>query len=311
MAPQVLTKDEKALQDQTNILPRRQLIIALAALQSSLLLTIVDQNGISVMLPTIAHDLHAENTISWAGTSSLVANTCFQMLYGRLSDVFGRKVVFISAILLLCFADLLCSLSKNAIMFYVFRAVAGIGGGGVQNLSNIIISDIVTLEQRGKIQGVVGAVVGLGNVIGPFIAAGMMRQTSWRAFFWLLSPLSFCAAVLAYFFLPSKPATVGFWEGMYKIDWMGTFVSGAGIILLLIPISGGKSSLLLFYVPHLIVFLGGSYFSWDSPLSISFLTVGGALFVVFIIWEWKMAKLPMMPGTYLWTNLIMSPTNPP
>jgi MFS family permease len=236
---QVLTKDEKALHDQTNILPRRQLIIALSALQASLFLVTIDQNGISVTLPTIAHDLKAEDTISWAGTSSLIANTCFQMLYGRLSDVFGRKVVFVSAVLLLCVADLLCSLSTNAVMFYVFRGVAGIGGGGVQNLSNIIISDIVTLEQRGSIQGVVGAVVGLGNVVGPFIAAGVMSRTTWRAFFWILSPLSFCTAILAFFFLPSKPATVGFWEGICKIDWMGTFMSGAGIVVLLIPISGG------------------------------------------------------------------------
>ncbi|RGP62983.1 hypothetical protein FSPOR_8967 [Fusarium sporotrichioides] len=238
MASQVLTKDEKSLHDQVNLLPRRQLGIALATLSASLLLVIIDQNGISVMLPTIAHDLSAENTISWAGTASLVANTCFQMLYGRLSDVFGRKVIFITAILLLCFADLLCSFSRNAIMLYVCRAIAGVGGGGVQNLVNIIISDIVTLEQRGQVQGVIGAAVGLGNVVGPFIAAGLMAQTSWRAFFWLLSPLSFCTAVLSYYFLPSKPATVGFWEGIVKIDWMGTFVSGTGIVLLLIPISG-------------------------------------------------------------------------
>ncbi|KAH7239981.1 cytochrome P450 [Fusarium redolens] len=234
-----------------NLLPRRQLGIALATLSASLLLVIIDQNGISVTLPTIAKDLNAEATISWAGTSSLIANTCFQMLYGRLSDVFGRKVVFVSAALLLCVADLLCSLSQNAIMFYVFRALAGIGGGGVQNLVNIIISDIVTLEQRGKIQGVVGGTVGLGNVIGPFIAAAIMQKSSWRAFFWLLTPLSFITAALAYFFLPSKPPTIGFWEGISKIDWVGSLVSGAGIVLLLIPISGG--------------------------------------------WEWKMAKLPMMP----------------
>ncbi|WZH49469.1 major facilitator superfamily domain-containing protein [Fusarium acuminatum] len=278
MADQQLTNDERALHDQTNILPRRQLFIALGTLCASLLLVTIDQNGISVALPTIAHDLNAESTISWAGTASLVANTCFQMLYGRLSDVFGRKVMFISAALLLCLADLLCSLSRNAIMFYVFRAVAGIGGGGVLNLSNIIISDIVTLEQRGKIQGVIGATVGLGNVVGPFIAAGMISQTSWRGFFWLLSPLSFCTAALSYFFLPSKPATIGLWEGVSKIDWMGAVVSGAGIVLLLIPISGG-----------------GSYFSWDSPLSISMLSVGGALFIAFIVWEWKWAKLPMMP----------------
>ncbi|KAF5692414.1 tetracycline efflux transporter [Fusarium denticulatum] len=274
----VLTKDEKALHDQINLLPRRQLVTALATLSAALLLVIIDQNGISVIIPTIAKDLDAGATISWAGTSSLIANTCFQMLYGRLSDVFGRKVIFVSAALLLCVADLLCSLSQNAIMFYVSRAIAGIGGGGVQNLVNIIISDIVTLEQRGKIQGVVGGTVGLGNVIGPFIAAGIMQKSSWRAFFWLLTPLSFITALLSYLYLPSKPPTIGFWEGISKIDWVGSLVSGAGIVLLLIPISGG-----------------GSYFSWDSPLSISFLAVGGALFIAFIGWEWKMAKLPMMP----------------
>ncbi|KAF5630058.1 tetracycline efflux (otrb) [Fusarium sp. NRRL 52700] len=284
----VLTKDEKALHDQVNLLPRPQLVTALATLSAALLLVIIDQNGISVIIPTIAKDLDAGATISWAGTSSLIANTCFQMLYGRLSDVFGRKVIFVSAALLLCVADLLCSLSQNAIMFYVSRAIAGIGGGGVQNLVNIIISDIVTLEQRGKIQGVVGGTVGLGNVIGPFIAAGIMQKSSWRAFFWLLTPLSFITAVLSYLYLPSKPPTIGFWEGISKIDWVGSLVSGAGIVLLLIPISGG-----------------GSYFSWDSPLSISFLAVGGALFIAFIGWEWKMAKLPMMPGKRNYTKLAL------
>ncbi|KAL5586816.1 hypothetical protein FOBRF1_016686 [Fusarium oxysporum] len=292
----VLTKDEKALHDQLNILPRRQLVTALATLSAALLLVIIDQNGISVIIPTIAKDLDAGATISWAGTSSLIANTCFQMLYGRLSDVFGRKVIFVSAALLLCVADLLCSLSQNAIMFYVSRAIAGIGGGGVQNLVNIIISDIVTLEQRGKIQGVVGGAVGLGNVIGPFIAAGIMQKSSWRAFFWLLTPLSFITAVLAFLFLPSKPPTIGFWEGLSKIDWVGSVVSGAGIVLLLIPISGGKTqSSTKANVTNVNDHQGGSYFSWDSPLSISFLAVGGALFIAFVGWEWKMAKLPMMP----------------
>ncbi|KAJ4267188.1 hypothetical protein NW762_003289 [Fusarium torreyae] len=278
MAGQELTQDEKALHDQVNLLPRPQLIIVMTTISAGLLLVMIDQNGISVTIPTIAHDLNAENTISWAGTASLIANTCFQMLYGRLSDVFGRKAVFISAVLLLCVADLLCSLSRNAVMFYVFRAIAGIGGGGVTNLSNIIISDIVTLEQRGKLQGVVGAVVGLGNVLGPFIAAGIMEKATWRAFFWLLSPLAFLTAVLSYFFLPSKPPTIGFWDGVRKIDWMGTIVSGGGIILLLIPISGG-----------------GAYFAWDSAFTISALATGAALFVAFVAWEWKIAKLPMMP----------------
>ncbi|KIL92400.1 hypothetical protein FAVG1_04811 [Fusarium avenaceum] len=182
MADQQLTKDEKALHDQTNLLPRRQLVIALATLSASLLLVTIDQNGISVALPTIAHDLNAESTISWAGTASLIANTCFQMLYGRLSDVFGRKVVFISAALLLCLADLLCSLSRNAIMFYVFRAMAGIGGGGVLNLCNIIISDIVTLERGVRFKVLLELQLGLAimlSVGGTLFIAFVVWEWKW------------------------------------------------------------------------------------------------------------------------------------
>ena len=81
---------EKALHDQTNILPKSQLLVVFGGLAISLLIAFVDQNGISVTLPTVAADLNAENTISWAGTSSLIANTMFTVLYGRLSDIFGR-----------------------------------------------------------------------------------------------------------------------------------------------------------------------------------------------------------------------------
>lgn len=236
----VVAKAEKGLHDQVNLLPRRQLIVAFATLSITLLIVFIDQNGISVTLPTIAADLDAEDTISWAGTASLLANTTFQMLYGRLSDVFGRKTVFMTAIGLLCLADLLCGLSQNAVMFYVFRAVAGIGGGGITNLAMIIVSDIVTLEQRGKYQGIIGSMIGLGNVIGPFLAAAFVHKTTWRAFFWMLSPLGALTGILTYFFLPSKPPTASFKESVQKIDWMGSLMSSVGVIFLLIPISGGR-----------------------------------------------------------------------
>jgi MFS family permease len=119
-----LTKGEKSLQDQSNLLPRKQLILCLGIVSLAQLISFIDQNGISTALPTIAADLDARNTISWAGTASLLANTTFQMLYGRLSDIFGRKTIFISAILLLAIADLVCGLSTSAAMFYVFRGVA-------------------------------------------------------------------------------------------------------------------------------------------------------------------------------------------
>ncbi|WQF80694.1 Putative major facilitator superfamily, MFS transporter superfamily [Colletotrichum destructivum] len=272
------TRAEKALHDQTDILPLRKLLVVFATLAVTLLVSFIDQNGISVTLPTIAADLDAEATISWAGTASLVANTTFQMLYGRFSDIFGRKAVFLTAVALLSVADLLCGLSRNAAMFYVFRGVAGIGGGGISNLAMIIVSDVVTLEQRGKYQGILGSMIGLGNVLGPFLAAAFVERATWRAFFWMLSPLGVIVGVISYFLLPSKPPQDDFVRSVKKIDYAGSLTSSAGVILLLIPISGG-----------------GAYFPWNSAMVISMLTIGALALVSFVIVEWKFAKLPMMP----------------
>ncbi|EAW06323.1 putative MFS transporter [Aspergillus clavatus NRRL 1] len=272
---------EKALHDQTNILPIVQLLIVFSGLAVSLLITFVDQNGISVTLPTIAKDLNAENTISWAGTSSLIANTVFTVLYGRLSDIFGRKIVYLSAIGLLCIADLLCGLSQNAAMFYVFRGFAGVAGGGVTSLTMIIVSDIVTLEERGKYQGILGGSLGMGNVIGPFIAAAFIMKSTWRGFFWLLSPLAACSAVVGYFLIPNNARKDGVMENLRRIDYFGIIASSIGIIFLLIPISGG-----------------GSYFQWNSAMVISMLVIGTCSLVAFVFIEWKVATLPMLPVVF-------------
>ncbi|OOF92387.1 hypothetical protein ASPCADRAFT_175256 [Aspergillus carbonarius ITEM 5010] len=278
---------EKALHDQTNILPIGQLLIVFAGLAVSLLITFVDQNGISVTLPTIARDLNAQDTISWAGTSSLIANTMFTVLYGRLSDIFGRKIVYLCALGLLCIADLLCGLSQNAPMFYVFRGLAGVAGGGVTSLTMIIVSDIVTLKDRGKYQGILGAALGLGNVIGPFIAAAFVMDSTWRGFFWLISPLSACSIIVGYLLIPNNAQKGSFRKNVRRIDFYGILASSVGIIFLLIPISGG-----------------GSYFNWDSAMVISMLTIGACALIAFILIEWKVAVLPMLPVVFFQNNVI-------
>jgi MFS family permease len=272
---------EKALHDQTNILPRGRLLIVFAGLAISLFISFVDQNGISVTLPTIAEDLHGENTISWAGTSSLIANTMFSVLYGRLSDIFGRKIVYLYALALLCIADLLCGLSQNAAMFYVFRGLAGVAGGGISSLAMIIVSDVVTLEQRGKYQGILGASLGLANVVGPFIAAAFILRSTWRGFFWMLSPLAACSIVVGYFLIPDSARKDSLRMNLKRIDYFGIVASSIGIIFLLIPISGG-----------------GSYFEWKSPMVIAMLVIGGLSLVAFFFIEWKVAVLPMLPSMF-------------
>lgn len=240
----VQAQAENTLIDQTNLLTKSKLLAVFAALSVALLTSLLDQNGVSTALPAIATALNAQDSISWAGTSSLIANTTFQMLYGRLSDIFGRKGVFLAAIALLAIADVACSRAQSAAVFYVFRGVAGVATGGITNVAMIIVSDVVTLEQRGTYQGILGAMVGVGNVLGPFLAAAFVKSphTTWRAFFYLLAPIAAVVLVSSYFLVPpSNTVTTrtGFIAGAKNIDVFGTLASSAAVIFLLIPISGG------------------------------------------------------------------------
>lgn len=135
---------------ETNILPKAKLIVVFCGLAFALLISFIDQNSIGIALPTIGQDLNTATTIAWAGTSSLIANTVFQVLYGRLSDIFGRKVVILTAVGLLALGDLLCSFAKTGPQLYAFRGISGVGNGGIAALAMIVVSDVVTLENRGK-----------------------------------------------------------------------------------------------------------------------------------------------------------------
>jgi len=269
---------EKSLQDQTNILPIGQLLVVFSGFAFSLLICFIDQNGLSVALPTISKDLNAEQTISWAGTSALIANTVCTVLYGRLSDIFGRKSVYLSVLGLLAIADLLCGLSQSAAMLYIFRALAGIATGGITNMTMIIVSDVVTLQKRGKYQGILGSCVGLGNVVGPFIAAAFVQHASWRDFFYLICPWAAVCLLVTWFLLPSKMRPESMKSQVKKIDFYGILTSTIAIVFVLIPVSGG-----------------GLYFEWDSPMVISMLVIGGCSFLAFLFIQWKVAMLPMMP----------------
>ncbi|KAF2400526.1 MFS general substrate transporter [Trichodelitschia bisporula] len=269
---------EAALHDQENLLPHKQLCLVFFVLALTLLVYFVDQNGIGQLLPTVAKDLHATETISWAGTSALIGNTVFQVLYGRLSDLFGRKGVYLSALALLCFSDLMCGVSRNATMLYVFRGLTGVAGGGITSLTMMIVSDIVTLERRGKYQGILGSMVGLGNLIGPLLA-GLFGQTStWRTLFYMLCPTAAACGFVSWWLLPSNMPAENFRANVKKIDYWGVTTASISLILLLIPVSGG-----------------GAYFEWNSPMVISMLVIGGIFAILFIYVEWRVSALPMMP----------------
>lgn len=270
---------EDTLHDQTQLLEKKDILVVFAIMALALLVCFIDQNGISILLPDIARDLNAADSISWAGTSALIANTVFQVLYGRLSDLFGRKNILLSALVLLSLSDLACGLSVNSTMLYIFRGLAGVANGGITSLTMMIVSDIVTLKDRGKYQGILGAMVGLGNAIGPLIASGFAIHTTWRGLFYLLAPLIMLTVPLSWVYLPSNMPKLNVRETIAKIDFLGLLTGTAAVILLLIPVSQG----------------GHAGTPWDSPEIIAMLCVGGVCLAAFILIEWKWAKLPMMP----------------
>jgi MFS family permease len=110
----------------------------------------MDQSAVGIVLPTIGKELGCASTIIWAGTSAMISNAAFQVLYGRLSDIFGRKIIMLVSLGLLALGDLLCGFAKTGTQLYVFRAISGLANGGIMAICMMIVSDIVTLEERGK-----------------------------------------------------------------------------------------------------------------------------------------------------------------
>lgn len=165
-------------------------------------------------------------------------------------------------------------------MFYIFRGFSGIANGGVVSLSAMIVSDVVTLKERGKWQGMIGACVGIGNMSGPFVAAAFVQKGNWRGFYWILSPIAASCCILCMLVLPTpkEQPRADVKTVLKRIDYGGIFFGTAALILLLIPIAGG-----------------GDYFDWNSPMAISMLVLGVCCMLIFIYIEHSVALLPMMP----------------
>lgn len=131
----------------------KRLMISISALSVCLFVSFLDQTCVSTATPAIADELDTGTSTSWIGASFLIASTAFQLINGRLSDIFGRKNLLLICLALVGLGDLACGFSKTAVQLFVFRSFAGIGGGGINSLVMIIVSDITSLENRGKYQG--------------------------------------------------------------------------------------------------------------------------------------------------------------
>ncbi|KAI5479963.1 MFS general substrate transporter [Pseudohyphozyma bogoriensis] len=261
-------KPAVSLVDQSSRVSQRKMVVIFLGLGFSLA-TAYTKMGV---------DLNAGQTISWVGTSYLVANTSSQLIYGRASDIFGRKTCLMTALLILGIGDLLCGFAQTSLQLFVFRAIAGGGAGGINNMAMVIMSDVTSLKDRAKWQGYIAGSVALGSAAGPFVGAVITEHVTWRWLFWILPPCNALCMLVVWKFIPLKPVTGSMKAKLLKVDYLGCLVSLAANIMILVAVSSG-----------------GSLYAWNSPTVIALFVVGGALWATFLLIEWKFAKLPIMP----------------
>jgi EmrB/QacA subfamily drug resistance transporter len=235
-------------------------------------LAALDQTIVSTALPTIVGDLGGLNHLSWVVTSYLLASTVSTPLYGKLGDMIGRKPVFLAAILIFLAGSMLAGLSQSMAELIGFRALQGVGAGGLMVGAQAIIADIVPPRERGRYMGLIGSVFAVASVAGPLLGGFLVDHLSWRWVFYVNMPVGALAVVIVLTRLHLHTPTV-----RHRIDVLGAALLSAGV---------GALTLLTTW--------GGNEYVWGSPTIVGLAVGGGAMLVAFVGWETRAAE-PILP----------------
>jgi EmrB/QacA subfamily drug resistance transporter len=285
--PHVIEPRDAATMDAPAPLEHRQVLVVFSGLLLVLLLAALDSTIVSTALPTIVGELGGLEHLAWVVTGYLLAQTIVTPIYGKLGDLYGRKLVLQSAIVLFLAGSALCGMSQSMTQLILFRFIQGLGGGGLNVTTQAAVGDIVSPRERGRYQGIFGAVFGLASIAGPLLGGYFTTHLSWRWIFYVNLPLGIVAMVVLAATLPAKSQ-----RRSHAIDYIG-----AG--LLAVVLSGTT----------LVADLGGTAYPWSSGLMLGLVAVTAASLAGFVLAE-RRAREPVLPPhlfgqrTFTLTSLI-------
>jgi EmrB/QacA subfamily drug resistance transporter len=265
--------------------PQQRMKLIFASLMLVLLLAALDQTIVSTALPTIVGDLGGVQHLSWVVTAYLLASTVVGPLYGKLGDLYGRKTLLQIAIVLFLVGSALCGLAQNMTELIAFRALQGLGGGGLIVIVLAVVGDLIPPRDRGRYQGLFGAVFGVATVIGPLLGGFFVDNLTWRWIFYINLPIGILAFIVIGTVFHTQSVHVE-----HKIDYLGA-----------ITLSAALTSAVLF------TSLGGNTYRWGSGAIITMMVLSVLLLVAFVFVERRAAE-PLLP-LELFHNRIFSVTS--
>nr|GAT44485.1 MFS general substrate transporter [Mycena chlorophos] len=249
----------------------------IAAIMVAAFTSALDLTAVSTALPVITQELHGTQFV-WVGSAYALSSTAFLPLSGGVAEVFGRRVVMLAALLFFAVGSVVCGAASSMNMLIVGRTIQGLGAGGLTSLTQIVLSDLVSLKERGMFNGLIGLAWALASFIAPVVGGVLADHHAWRWLFYLNIFTSAFSAILVILFLRLRtpPGTIS--EKMSRIDWVGNILVIASSSAVIIGLTWG-----------------GIQFPWGSWHVLVPLVLGLTGLVVFLVYEAKYARNPIVP----------------
>ncbi|MDV6263671.1 MDR family MFS transporter [Rhodococcoides yunnanense] len=269
---------EREVTPATGEYSHREIMTILSGLMMGMFLAALDQTIVSTSVRTIADDLNGFSVLAWVTTAYLITSTVSTPLYGKLSDLYGRKPFFMTAISIFVVGSMLCGIATSMYELAAFRAIQGLGAGGLMSMALAIIGDIVPPRERAKYQGYFLAVFGTSSVLGPVIGGLLAGQSSilgitgWRWVFYINVPLGIIALVVVW-----RVLNLPVYRREARVDWWGAVLLSVGL------------------VPLLIIAEQGRVWGWSSPRALLCFGIGIVGVIAFVLAEIKMGDDALIP----------------